>query len=261
MEAFATLLGRPAIGARSSTSRASTENQEQFLKTAVAFEDLAVAAYKGQAPRSSRTISRRQRSIRLGRGPARRLDALPRGLPAGDGVRRAKSRAGVTRIVDSTNFVAAPGKTSARAPRIHGLIIAPRHETGLAVVLVLGVGTVAIGALSGPPARRRCRSDLPAAPDPAFVVPKPKPLRAAATFLLGPRCGGGRRPEGPEASSAVVARSASDPEGTTNMLSVLGRTRDGRKTVDRARLPGLPTGATAGCRGSALSGYEFVARS
>ena len=27
-----------------------TEEQQAFLKTAVAFEDLAVAAYKGQAP-------------------------------------------------------------------------------------------------------------------------------------------------------------------------------------------------------------------
>jgi Ferritin-like domain len=43
-------LGREAIKRPRFNFRGSTESPEAFRKTAVAFEDLAVAAYKGQAP-------------------------------------------------------------------------------------------------------------------------------------------------------------------------------------------------------------------
>jgi ferritin-like protein len=47
--AFRKLLGAKAIKRPTFDFRGTTEEQQAFLKTAVAFEDLAVAAYKGQA--------------------------------------------------------------------------------------------------------------------------------------------------------------------------------------------------------------------
>ncbi len=44
------VLGRSAVAKPFFDFQGTTENQDVFLKTAVAFEDLAVAAYKGQAP-------------------------------------------------------------------------------------------------------------------------------------------------------------------------------------------------------------------
>ena len=49
VDAFRDLLGAKAIKRPAFDFRGVTEEQQAFLKTAVAFEDLAVAAYKGQA--------------------------------------------------------------------------------------------------------------------------------------------------------------------------------------------------------------------
>lgn len=51
VRAFLKLLGPRAVKRPSFDFQGVTEQQRAFLKTAVAFEDLAVAAYKGQAPR------------------------------------------------------------------------------------------------------------------------------------------------------------------------------------------------------------------
>jgi len=48
---FHKLLGSQAVRRPLFNFQGTTEQQRPFLKTAVAFEDLAVAAYKGQAPR------------------------------------------------------------------------------------------------------------------------------------------------------------------------------------------------------------------
>jgi hypothetical protein len=50
VKAFRKALGSAAVKRPSFDFRGVTESQTPFLKTAVAFEDLAVAAYKGQAP-------------------------------------------------------------------------------------------------------------------------------------------------------------------------------------------------------------------
>jgi hypothetical protein len=51
VKAFRKLLGAHAVKRPLFDFRGTTEQQRPFLKTAVAFEDLAVAAYKGQAPK------------------------------------------------------------------------------------------------------------------------------------------------------------------------------------------------------------------
>jgi rubrerythrin len=50
VKAFRKALGSAAVKRPTFDFRGVTESQTPFLKTAVAFEDLAVAAYKGQAP-------------------------------------------------------------------------------------------------------------------------------------------------------------------------------------------------------------------
>jgi rubrerythrin len=49
VDAFRKLLGRQAVKPPVFDFQGTTEDQRAFLKTAIAFEDLAVAAYKGQA--------------------------------------------------------------------------------------------------------------------------------------------------------------------------------------------------------------------
>jgi hypothetical protein len=51
VKAFQNLLGSKAVKRPLFDFHGVTEAQQAFLKTAVAFEDLAVAAYKGQAPK------------------------------------------------------------------------------------------------------------------------------------------------------------------------------------------------------------------
>lgn len=51
VRAFRKLLGSRAVKQPTFDFQGTTEQQRPFLKTAVAFEDLAVAAYKGQAPK------------------------------------------------------------------------------------------------------------------------------------------------------------------------------------------------------------------
>ena len=51
VQAFLKLLGSKAVKRPTFNFQGTTERQRPFLKTAVAFEDLAVAAYKGQAPK------------------------------------------------------------------------------------------------------------------------------------------------------------------------------------------------------------------
>jgi rubrerythrin len=54
VRAFRDTLGRRAIRRPRYDFRGATESAERFRRTAVAFEDLSVAAYKGQAPRIER---------------------------------------------------------------------------------------------------------------------------------------------------------------------------------------------------------------
>jgi len=50
VDAFKNVLGRKAVKRPTFDFQGTTEDPRAFLKTAVAFEDLAVAAYKAQAP-------------------------------------------------------------------------------------------------------------------------------------------------------------------------------------------------------------------
>jgi len=121
--AFRDALGRAAVARPTFNFRGVTENQTQFLRTAVAFEDLAVAAYKGQAPRlASDALLAVAVSIH---SVEARHAAWMRYLfditPAANAFDEPLSRPEVLRIVASTNFIAAAGRTEREGtPRFTG---------------------------------------------------------------------------------------------------------------------------------------------
>ena len=93
--AFQDLLGNKAVKRPSFDFQGVTEKPQAFLKTAVAFEDLAVAAYKGQATNIKADRRSPPPGDSLCRGAPRGMDALPlRCQPGALGVRPAGLEAG-----------------------------------------------------------------------------------------------------------------------------------------------------------------------
>jgi Ferritin-like domain len=123
VRAFRDLLGTRAVKRPAFDFRGVTEQQEQFLKTAVAFEDLAVAAYKGQAPRlKSRSVLAAAVGIH---SVEARHAAWMRQLfgitPAVNAFDQPASRSKVNRIVASTHFVTRkPDMKQRREPKFTG---------------------------------------------------------------------------------------------------------------------------------------------
>ena len=121
--AFRDLLGAKAIKRPTFDFRGTTENQRAFLKTAVAFEDLAVAAYKGQAHliKSDAVLAA---AVSIHSVEARHA-AWMRHLfgirPAARPFDEAQSKAEILKIVRSTGFVVArPNMRGEGNPRFTG---------------------------------------------------------------------------------------------------------------------------------------------
>jgi rubrerythrin len=123
VRAFRKLLGRRAVKRPSFDFQGTTEQTDQFLKTAVAFEDLAVAAYKGQAHRI-RSKAVLAAAVGIHSVEARHaawMRALFNLKPAVNAFDQPASRAKITRTVASTNFISAPPKMQGRrTPRFTG---------------------------------------------------------------------------------------------------------------------------------------------
>jgi rubrerythrin len=107
VKAFRQALGTAAVKRPSFDFRGVTESQTPFLKTAVAFEDLAVAAYKGQAPKlKSRSVLAAAVGIH---SVEARHAAWMRELfgikPAVHAFDQPASRTSINRIVASTHFI------------------------------------------------------------------------------------------------------------------------------------------------------------
>jgi hypothetical protein len=107
VKAFRGLLGSSAIARPSFDFRGTTEEQDAFLKTAVALEDLAVEAYKAQAPRI-RSPDVLTAAVGIHTVEARHA-AWMRHLfgirPAAQAFDKARGRDSVLRLVASTKFV------------------------------------------------------------------------------------------------------------------------------------------------------------
>jgi hypothetical protein len=123
VQAFLNLLGSQAVKRPAFDFQGVTEEQRKFLKTAVAFEDLAVAAYKGQAPKlRSRSVLAAAVGIHSveARHAAwmRQLFGITPAVKAFD---QPASRASVNRIVASTHFIEQrSGMTGRRRPKFTG---------------------------------------------------------------------------------------------------------------------------------------------
>ena len=123
VEAFLKLLGSDAVKRPTFDFQGVTEHQHAFLKTAVAFEDLAVAAYKGQAPKlKSRAVLAAAVGIH---SVEARHAAWMRELfgitPAVRAFDQPSSRADVNRIVASTHFIVAkPEMKGNKEPKFTG---------------------------------------------------------------------------------------------------------------------------------------------
>jgi Ferritin-like domain len=123
VEAFKRVLGRKAVKRPAFDFQGTTEDPQAFLKTAVAFEDLAVAAYKGQATRlkSKPALASALAIHSVEARHAAWMRYLFGVNPAHAAFDQPRSRPEVTRVVRSTNFITGPPSTKAeRAPRFTG---------------------------------------------------------------------------------------------------------------------------------------------
>lgn len=113
------VLGSAAVKRPFFNFQGVTEAQTPFLKTAVAFEDLAVAAYKGQAPRI-RSKPLLAAAISIHSVEARHaawMRHLFGVVPAKNAFDEPLSRPAVEKIVASTRFIASPPRTATRGSR------------------------------------------------------------------------------------------------------------------------------------------------
>ncbi len=123
VKAFKDVLGRAAVKSPSFDFQGTTEDPDAFLKTAVAFEDLAVAAYSGQAPRL-RSRSALGAALAIHSVEARHaawMRYLVGVKPAATAFDRPKSKREIDRIVRSTDFISSRPSTRRRQrPRYTG---------------------------------------------------------------------------------------------------------------------------------------------
>ena len=121
--ALKTVLGRAAVQRPSFDFRGTTEDQAKFLKTAVAFEDLGTAAYKGQATRV-KSPALLAAAVSIHSVEARHaawMRYLAGFTPAASAFDEGKPASEVREIVASTRFIVArPRRTGRRPPRFTG---------------------------------------------------------------------------------------------------------------------------------------------
>jgi rubrerythrin len=121
VRAFQDVLGDKAVKRPKFDFRGATENPDRFRRTAVAFEDLAVAAYKGAAPKikakaylvpalAIHTVEARHAAW------IRRLANI---VPSADAFDEPQSEASVLRVVERADFTVQM-ESSGRTPRFTG---------------------------------------------------------------------------------------------------------------------------------------------
>ena len=124
VKAFKSVLGSAAIKQPSFNFHGVTENPNAFRSTAVAFEDLATAAYKEQAPKiESRTYLAAALAIHsVEARHAAWIRRLAGFLPAAKAFDEPLSNHKVVDIVNSTHFVTLqdPSMTARTSPRFTG---------------------------------------------------------------------------------------------------------------------------------------------
>ena len=232
----------------------ATEGSDAFRRTAVAFEDLAVAAYKGQAPHigAARTWPP---PLAIHSVEARHAAWIRRlaGKPPGRGpVRRAAHALGGD--PDRRQYALRHAQDEPQGAEVHRMIAAVgRRDPGDRPSSGCGAQGDAGGSQARSPRHPRAGARRPADRRTGAAARRSHavqwaPLRRAAIARAAPS----------SRARAVARLAARTPEGTTNIVLVLGRARDARGGLwIRARLPARRA-QTGWLPRSALGGYEDV---
>lgn len=116
VKAFLDLLGSKAVKRPTFNFQGVTEAQQPFLKTAVGFEDLAVAAYKGQATKlqSNAVLAAAVGIHSVEARHAAWMRELFGITPAAKAFDPAASKSQINRIVSKTHFIVAKPKMKVR---------------------------------------------------------------------------------------------------------------------------------------------------
>ena len=134
----------------------------------------------------------------------------------------------------------------------------------IALIVAIVTAAVAVPLLRTPAHNVRAAGDsafanLANGPRPAFAPGRPKLLRHASTAYrwaaVVHRVTALRRPG---RSAPLATLTALTPEGTTNLVLILGHTSQRGREWIHVRLPVLPNNITGWVPRSALGGYQFV---
>jgi hypothetical protein len=125
VKALRDVLGRDAVKRPSFDFRGVTESPGAFRRTAVAFEDLSVAAYAGQAPRIDSTpyLIAALGILSVEARHASWIRRLAGKQPAARAFDEPRPRSEVLKLVEQTRFIesgARPSTTSKKKPRFTG---------------------------------------------------------------------------------------------------------------------------------------------
>ncbi len=120
VEALRSALGSSAPAEPKFNFKGVTESRAAFVRTAVGFEDLAVAAYKAQLPeiRARGVLASALAIHSVEARHAAWIRRLAGVVPAADAFDKAESMAEVAKVVSSTHFVVST--TSRAKPRVTG---------------------------------------------------------------------------------------------------------------------------------------------
>jgi hypothetical protein len=120
VKAFRGVLGSGAVAEPKFNFKGVTESQPAFVRTAVAFEDLAVAAYKAQFPaiQAGGVLASALAVHSVEARHAAWIRRLAGVVPASSAFDQPKGKAAVSKIVSSTHFIVST--TSRDKPRVTG---------------------------------------------------------------------------------------------------------------------------------------------
>src|SRR5262249_9049336 len=144
--------------------------------------------------------------------------------------------------------------TRARVVRA-ALLVAVAIAASLAVPLL---GTTARDVRHHAATAETAVTGLANGPRPAFAPGQPQLLAHGVEYRWAPVTRPVAALRAPGGAAPVATLSTLTPEGTTNLVLVLGAAWRGNVEWVRVRLPILPNNSTGWVRRSALGGYGFV---